>query len=53
MPIMTISTPGPDFTESQLVLLSLPLFGLYAAFLFFQTESYRDHNLLKTEKEKD
>jgi Ca2+:H+ antiporter len=49
MPIVTISTPGPDFTESQLAFAGIASFVLYIAFLFFQTVSHRDYYLPKVE----
>ena len=36
MPIVTVSTPGPDFTKSQLAFAGIASFALYAAFLFFK-----------------
>lgn len=45
LPIVTISTPGPDFTKSQLAFAGIACFGLYGAFLFFQTVSHRDYYL--------
>jgi Ca2+:H+ antiporter len=53
MPIVTTSTPGPDFTESQLAFAGIASFVLYAAFLFFQTVSHRDYYLPKTEEKKN
>jgi Ca2+:H+ antiporter len=52
MPIVTISTPGPDFTKSQLAFAGIASFALYIAFLFFQTVSHRDYYLPKTEDKK-
>ena len=52
MPIVTVSTPGPDFTKSQLAFAGIASLVLYAAFLFFQTVSHRDYYLPKTEKKK-
>ena len=52
MPIVTTSTPGPDFTKSQLAFAGIVSFALYAAFLFFQTVSHRDYYLPKTEEKK-
>ncbi len=52
MPIVTISTPGPDLTKSQLAFAGVACFALYAAFLFFQTISHRDYYLPKTEDQK-
>jgi Ca2+:H+ antiporter len=43
MPTVTISTPGPDFTKSQLAFAGIASFALYIAFLFFQTVSHRDY----------
>ena len=45
MPIVTTSTPGPDFTKSQLAFAGIASFALYIAFLFFQTVSHRDYYL--------
>ena len=47
MPMVTISTPGPDFTKSQLAFAGIASFALYGAFLFFQTVSHRDYYLPK------
>ena len=52
MPIVTISTPGPDFTKSQLAFAGIASFTLYTAFLFFQTISHRDYYLPKAEDQK-
>lgn len=52
MPIVTVSTPGPDFTKSQLAFAGIASFALYIAFLFFQTVSHRDYYLPKTEDKK-
>ena len=52
MPIVTVSTPGPDFTKGQLAFAGIASFVLYAAFLFFQTVSHRDYYLPKTEDKK-
>ncbi|AWW47470.1 ionic transporter y4hA [Polynucleobacter paneuropaeus] len=52
MPIVTTSTPGPDFTKGQLAFAGIASFALYAAFLFFQTVSHRDYYLPKTEDKK-
>jgi len=53
MPIVTTSTPGPDFTKSQLAFAGIASFALYAAFLFFQTVSHRDYYLPKVEDKKN
>jgi Ca2+:H+ antiporter len=45
MPMVTTSTPGPDFTKSQLAFAGVACFALYIAFLFFQTVSHRDYYL--------
>lgn len=45
MPIVTVSTPGPDFTKSQLAFAGIASFALYIAFLFFQTVTHRDYYL--------
>jgi Ca2+:H+ antiporter len=52
MPIVTISTPGPDFTKSQLAFAGIACFALYGAFLFFQTVSHRDYYLPDAEANK-
>lgn len=52
MPLVTVSTPGPDFTESQLAFAGIASFALYCAFLFFQTISHRDYYLPKEETKK-
>ena len=49
MPLVTVSTPGPDFTESQLAFAGIASFALYCAFLFFQTISHRGYFLPKEE----
>lgn len=45
MPVVTVSTPGPDFTKSQLAFAGIASFALYIAFIFFQTISHRDYYL--------
>lgn len=52
MPIVTVSTPGPDFTKSQLAFAGVACFALYGAFLFFQTVSHRDYYLPDAEASK-
>ena len=52
MPIVTSSTPGPDFTNSQLAFAGIASFVLYAGFLFFQSVSHRDYYLPKIESQK-
>jgi len=52
MPMVTVSTPGPDFTKSQLAFAGIASFSLYIAFLFFQTVSHRDYYLPKKEERK-
>jgi Ca2+:H+ antiporter len=52
MPMVTISTPGPDFTKSQLAFAGIASFALYGAFIFFQTVSHRDYYLPKAEDKK-
>lgn len=49
MPIVTVSTPGPDFTKSQLAFAGIASFALYVAFLFFQTVTHRDYYIPKTD----
>lgn len=52
MPTVTISSPGPDFTKSQLAFAGIASFALYCAFLFFQTVSHRDYYLPKADAKK-
>ena len=52
MPLVTVSTPGPDFTKSQLAFAGIASFALYCAFLFFQTISHRGYFLPKEEGKK-
>ena len=52
MPLVTTSTPGPDFTKSQLAFAGVASFTLYIAFLFFQTVSHRDYYLPKNKEKK-
>jgi Ca2+:H+ antiporter len=52
MPMVTTSTPGPDFTRSQLAFAGVTSFALYGAFIFFQTVSHRDYYLPKAEDQK-
>ena len=47
MPIVTTSSPGPNFTKSQLAFAGIASFVLYIAFLFFQTVTHRDYYLPK------
>ncbi len=47
MPIVTVSTAGPTFTQSQLAFAGIASLALYAAFIFFQTVSHRDYYLPK------
>ena len=47
MPVVTVSTPGPDFTKSQLIFAGIASFALYVAFLLFQTVTHRDYYLPK------
>lgn len=41
LPIFTTSTPGPDFTQSQLAFAGIASFTLYVTFIFFQVVSHR------------
>ena len=50
--MVTISTPGPDFTKSQLAFAGVASFALYGAFIFFQTVSHRDYYLPKADDKK-
>ena len=52
MPIVTTSTPGPDFTTSQLAFAGIASFVLYGGFLFFQSVSHRDYYLPKGQSQK-
>lgn len=52
MPMVTTSTPGPDFTQGQLVFAGVASFTLYGAFLFFQTITHRDYYLPKAQDKK-
>lgn len=52
MPMVTVSTPGPDFTKSQLAFAGIAAFALYSAFLFFQTVSHRDYYPPRSEDQK-
>ena len=52
MPMVTVSTPGPDFTKSQLAFAGIASFALYGSFIFFQTISHRDYFLPKAEDKK-
>ncbi|CAM3822930.1 calcium:proton antiporter [Polynucleobacter antarcticus] len=47
MPIVTVSSPGPNFTQSQLAFAGIASLALYIAFIFFQTVSHRDYYLPK------
>jgi Ca2+:H+ antiporter len=51
MPMVTTSTPGPDFSNSQLAFAGIASFALYVAFLFFQTITHRDYYLPKLDAE--
>ena len=52
MPIVTVSSPGPDFTKSQLAFAGIASFALYGSFIFFQTVSHRDYFLPKANNKK-
>ena len=52
MPIVTTSTPGPDFTTSQLAFAGIASFVMYGGFLFFQSISHRDYYLPTQENQK-
>jgi Ca2+:H+ antiporter len=43
LPDFTVSEPGPFYSRVQLVFVSMASLGLYAAFLFAQAFSQRDH----------
>ena len=53
MPMVTVSTPGPDFTKSQLAFAGIASFALYVAFLLFQTITHRDYYLPKVEGKRE
>lgn len=52
LPLVTVSSPGPDFTKSQLAFAGIASFALYGAFIFFQTVSHRDYYLPSVEEQK-
>jgi len=52
LPVVTVSTPGPTFTTSQLAFAGISTLALYMAFLFFQTVSHRDYYLPKAKDKK-
>lgn len=52
MPMVTVSTPGPTFSVSQLAFAGVASLVLYGAFLFFQTVTHRDYYLPESEKDK-
>jgi Ca2+:H+ antiporter len=52
MPVVTVSTPGPNFTKSQLAFAGVASFVLYSAFLFFQTVTHRDYYLPQQKEHK-
>ncbi len=43
LPNYTSSTPGPFFSESQLVFISIATIALYAVFLYIQTIRHREY----------
>ena len=45
MPVVTTSSPGPTFNNSQLAFAGIASLGLYGAFVFFQTVSHRTYFL--------
>ncbi len=45
MPVVTTSTPGPTFSNSQLAFVGIASLALYGAFIFFQTVSHRTYFL--------
>ncbi|WP_255538987.1 calcium:proton antiporter [Polynucleobacter sp. AP-Latsch-80-C2] len=53
MPMVTVSTPGPDFTKSQLAFAGIASFALYVAFLLFQTITHRDYYLPKVHSKRE
>lgn len=53
MPMVTVSTPGPDFTKSQLAFAGIASFALYVAFLLFQTITHRDYYLPNAEGKRE
>jgi Ca2+:H+ antiporter len=50
LPSFTISSPGPTFTTTQLVLSATVSLSLYGVFLFFLTVQHRDYFLPAPEK---
>ncbi len=52
LPVVTVSTPGPTFTTSQLAFAGISTLALYIAFLFFQTVTHRDYYLPKAKEKK-
>ena len=45
MPVVTTSSPGPTFNNSQLAFAGIASLALYGAFVFFQTVSHRTYFL--------
>ncbi|MCE7505343.1 ionic transporter y4hA [Polynucleobacter sp. IMCC30063] len=45
MPVVTTSSPGPTFNNSQLAFAGIASLALYGAFVFFQTVSHRSYFL--------
>lgn len=52
LPVVTVSTPGPTFTTSQLAFAGISTLALYIAFLFFQTVTHRDYYLPRAKEKK-
>ncbi len=52
MPMVTVSTPGPTFSVSQLAFAGVASLVLYGAFLFFQTVTHRDYYLPESKEDK-
>ena len=53
LPIFTTSTPGPDFTKSQLAFAGIASLVLYVTFIFFQVVSHRVYFLPLNTKDQE
>ena len=47
LPNYATSTPGPSYTNSQLIFIAVATLGMFAAFTLFQTVGHRDYFLPK------
>ncbi|HET7362080.1 MAG TPA: ionic transporter y4hA [Burkholderiales bacterium] len=45
LPSLTVTTPGPEYSTSQLIFAGVMSFALYAVFTFVQTVRHRDYFL--------